>query len=191
VALLYSGDSYHAIHFMPFDNRVNYQTVPNQMYGVLYRQSVGVDFVFPQSTNFSDYKVIVVPPLYVADDALLRRLAEFVRQGGHLVVAFKSAFTNEHSTVRWTKAPGPLREAAGFYYQEFANIRQALKLRGDPFRVGDDNKVSVWAEFIMPETAEALAHYDHPFYGKWPALTRNRYGKGSLTYEGTYLSDKL
>jgi beta-galactosidase len=191
VALLYSIDSYHAIQYMPFDDRVNYQTVLDQMYGALYRQNVGVDFVFPKSSNFSDYKVIVVPPLYVSDDALLRRLAEFVREGGHLVVAFKSGFANEHSTVRWTKAPGPLREAAGFYYQEFSNIRQPLKLKGDPLRAGDNNKASVWAEFIIPESAEALAYYDHPFYGKWPALTRNKYGRGTLTYEGTYLSDEL
>jgi len=41
------------------------------------------------------------------------------------------------------------------------------------------------------ETAKPLAYYDHPFFGRWPAITRNIYGKGSLTYEGTMLSDKL
>ncbi|HJU53792.1 MAG TPA: beta-galactosidase [Pyrinomonadaceae bacterium] len=191
VALLYSVDSYHGIQYMPFDNRVNYQTVLYQMYGALYRQNVGVDFVFPQSTNFNDYKVIVVPPLYVASDALLQKLSDFVRQGGHLVMSFKSGFTNENSTVRWTKAPGPLREAAGFYYQEFANLQQPLKLKGDPFQTGEENTARAWAEFIIPEKAIALAYYDHPFYGKWPALTRNTFGKGTLTYEGTFLSDKL
>ncbi|MCM3870057.1 MAG: beta-galactosidase, partial [Pyrinomonadaceae bacterium] len=59
VAVLYSVDSFHAIQYMPFDDRVNYQSVLYQMYGALYRQNVGVDFVFPQSTNFSDYKVVV------------------------------------------------------------------------------------------------------------------------------------
>jgi len=93
--------------------------------------------------------------------------------------------------VRWTKAPGPLREAAGFYYQEFANLQQPLKLKNDPFQTGEENTVRAWAEFIIPEKATALAYYDHPFYGKWPALTRNSHGKGTLTYEGTFLSDKL
>jgi beta-galactosidase len=191
VALLYSIDSFHALQSMPFDDRVNYMTVLHQMYGALYRQNVGVDFVFPQSTNFSDYQVIVVPPLYIAGDELLQRLTDFVNAGGHLVLAFKSGFCNEHSTVRWTKAPGPLREAAGFYYQEFASLKQPLKLKGDPYQVGGDNTVSVWAEFIIPETAQALAAYDHPFYGRYPALTRNKYGAGTVTYEGTFLSDKL
>jgi beta-galactosidase len=44
---------------------------------------------------------------------------------------------------------------------------------------------------LLPETAKPLAFYDHPFFGKYPAITRNAYGKGSVTYEGTVLSDKL
>ena len=139
VAVLYSPESYHAIQYMPFDDRINYATVLNQMYGALYRLNIGVDFLFPQGANFSDYKVVVVPPLYVASDALLARLADYVKSGGHLVVAFKSGFANEHSTVRWTKAPGPLREAAGFYYQEFASLKQPLKLNNDPFHAGEGN----------------------------------------------------
>jgi len=58
--------------------------------------------------------------------------------------------------------------------------------------VGDDaNKVQYWAEFLMPEHARPLAFYDHPFFGKWPAITENDFGSGTLIYEGTYLSDTL
>ena len=48
-----------------------------------------------------------------------------------------------------------------------------------------------WAEFLMPEHAKALAYYDHPFFGKWPAITENQFGSGTLLYEGTFLSDAL
>ena len=51
--------------------------------------------------------------------------------------------------------------------------------------------MSYWAEFLMPEHAKALAYYDHPFFGKWPAITENQFGAGTLLYEGTYLSDAL
>ena len=106
-------------------------------------------------------------------------------------MSFKSGFTNEYDTVRWSRMPGPLREAAGFSYQEFSNLRDPLALKGDPFHAGADNKVSVWAEFLVPDTAKPLAYYDHPFFGKYPAITRNAFGKGTLTYEGTFLSDQL
>jgi beta-galactosidase len=43
----------------------------------------------------------------------------------------------------------------------------------------------------MPEHARTLAYYDHPFFGKWPAITENEFGKGTLLYEGTYWSDVL
>jgi beta-galactosidase len=176
---------------MPFDDHVDYMTVLTQMHKSLYRANVGTDFVFPDSANFGDYKVIVVPPLYVASDALLKKLVEYVRNGGHLVMSFKSGFTDLNDTVRATRMPGPLREAAGFTYQEFSNLHEPVPLKGDPFGAGEANRVSVWAEFLIPESAKPLAFYDHQFFGKYPALTRNTFGKGTFTYEGTFLSDQL
>jgi len=191
VAILYSNDSSYGIEFMKFSDRVNYRSILHQMYGAMYRANVGVDFIFPESTNLSDYKVILVPPLYVAPDTLLKKLAEYVRGGGNLVVAFKSGFCNEFSTVRWEMAPGPLREAAGVHYQEFSSLKQPLELKDDPFHAGPDNRVSDWAEMLIADAAKPLAYYDHPFFAKYPAITRNAFGKGTLTYEGSVLNDKL
>jgi beta-galactosidase len=191
VAILYSNDSHYGIEFMKFSERVNYDWLLRQMYGALYRENIGVDFIFPESTDLAKYKVIVVPALYVASDELLNRLVEYVRQGGNLVMTLKSGFTNEYDTVRWKMAPGPLHEAAGFHYQEFSSLKHPLGLKGDPFHAGDDNKISEWAEMLIADTAQPLAFYDHPFFEKFPAITRNRFGKGTLTYEGTVLSDPL
>jgi beta-galactosidase len=191
VAIFYSSDSHYGIEFMKFSDKVNYRTILRQMYETLYRQNVAVDFIFPGSTNLSDYKVILVPPLYVASDEVLNRLVDYVHSGGHLVVAFKSGFTNEYDTVRWTMAPGPLRKAAGFRYQEFSSLAKPLVLRDDPFKAGAENNVSTWAEMLILEGAQPLAYYDHPFFGKYPAITQNHFGGGTLTYEGTVLSDAL
>ena len=161
------------------------------MHHSLYELNVGCDFVFPTTPSFSQYKLLIVPALYIADDALLKRISDYVKGGGHVVMTFKSGFANENSAVRSVRAPGPLREAAGFSYQEFSNLERPLALKDDPFHAGRDNKVSYWAEFLMPEHARALAFYDHPFFGKWPAVTENDFGSGTLLYEGTYLSDAL
>jgi len=201
VAILWSIDSLNAINFMPFTSSgsqwtnaspvADYGTLVSQLHHALYRLNVGTDFLFPEDPNFSRYKLIIVPALYVADDALLKKISDYVKNGGHVLMTFKSGFTNENSAVRWERAPGPLRDAAGFTYQEFSNLAQPLALKGDPFKAGADNKVSYWAEFLVPEHAIALAWYDHPFFGRWPAITRNQFGAGTLTYEGTYLSDEL
>ena len=110
------------------------------------------------------YDVLVVPPLYVASDALLEKIAAFAKAGGHVLLTFKSGFTNEWDTVRWTRAPGPLREAAGVSYQEFSSLKEPLPLKGDPFGVGPENRASAWVDMLLVETAKPLASYDHPFF---------------------------
>ena len=202
VAILWSRDSDNAIAFMPYGGGVpdrswthepeGYASLVQQMHHSLYDLNIGSDFVFPETQDFSAYKLLIVPALYISDDALLQRISDYVKSGGHVVMTFKSGFANENSAVRWVRAPGPLREAAGFSYQEFSNLEHPLALKGDPFHVGDGaNKVQYWAEFLMPEHAKPLAYYDHPFFGKWPAITENNFGSGTLIYEGTYLSDAL
>jgi beta-galactosidase len=201
VAILWSRDSANAISFMPYGGGVparswtgepdGYVSLVQQMHKALYDLNLGSDFVFPETQDFSAYKLLLVPALYIADDALLQRISDYVKSGGHVVMTFKSGFANENSAVRWVRAPGPLREAAGLSYQEFSNLEHPLSLKDDPFQLGDANKVQYWAEFLMPEHAKALAHYDHPFFGKWPAITENQFGLGTLLYEGTYLSDAL
>ena len=175
---------------MPFSDDVDYMTVLNQMYEALYQLNVEPDFVQPEDANLSRYKVLLVPPLYSASDEVLERLSRFVQEGGQVLMAFKSGFTNEHSTVRVVMAPGPLRAAAGFHYQDFTSLGEPLKLTPNPFGIGQQNSASVWAEFLVPDTAEVLASYDDPYW-KFPAITRNKYGRGTLTYEGTFVSDTL
>jgi len=201
VAILWSRDSLNAISFMPFTSSgpqwsfasptADYASLVQQIHRSLYDLNVGCDFVFPSTQDFSAYKLLIVPALYIADDALLQRISDYVKNGGHVVMTFKSGFANENSAVRWVRAPGPLREAAGFSYQEFSNLEHPLVLKDDPFHAGTENQVQYWAEFLMPEHAKAIAWYDHPFFGSWPAITENAFGAGILLYEGTYLSDKL
>lgn len=201
VAILWSRDSANAIGFMPYGGPVpiwswthtpqGYDSLVQQMHRALYDMNVGTDFVFPETKDFSAYRLLIVPALYISDDALLERISDYVKNGGHVVMTFKSGFANENSAVRWARAPGPLREAAGFSYQEFSSLEHPLALKGDPFHAGDKNQVSYWAEFLMLEHAKPLAYYDHPFFGKWPAITENQFGSGVLLYEGTYLSDAL
>ncbi|HEX4156507.1 MAG TPA: beta-galactosidase [Acidobacteriaceae bacterium] len=201
VAILWSRDSLNAINFMPFTSAgpewsgapqtANYASLVRQFHHALYTLNTGADFVFPETTDLSQYKLLIVPALYIADDALLQRISDYVKAGGHVVMTFKSGFANENSAVRWQRAPGPLRDAVGFSYQEFSNLEHPLALKGDPFHAGADNKVMYWAEFLMPEHAKPLAYFDHPFFGQWPAITENHYGAGTLLYEGTYLSDAL
>jgi beta-galactosidase len=120
VAILYSVDSAngHRLHARSPDSPVwrrerprGATTLSSPSYiARSIMANVGTDFVFPTtSAELSQYKLLIVPPLYVADDALLQKISDYVNNGGHVLMTFKSGFTNENSAVRWERAPGPLR----------------------------------------------------------------------------------
>ena len=190
VAILYSHDSYHALKFMPYTN--NREAYPAEMvHRALYNQNIETDVIpCDKITDFKGYKMLVIPPLYVAADSLLESIDRFVKEGGYVVMMLKSGYCNEHSAARAMRAPGPLRNACGFYYQEYSSIPD-LPLKNDPFQLGENNRIEEWYEFLILETAKPLAYADHPFFGRWPAITENLYGKGKLAYIATYPSQEL
>src|SRR5437899_12235583 len=119
---------------MPYTHGAGgYSASLQQLHQALYKANVGADFVFPSTADFSQYKLLIVPSLYVADDALLKRISDYVHRGGHVLMTFKRGFTSENSAVRWETAPGPLREAAGLTCQEVSYVEEPLLLAWVPF----------------------------------------------------------
>jgi beta-galactosidase len=171
---------------------ISYNEVLRPFYDALYRQNVEVDILSPSSTNnLDDYELIVVPALYSASDAEIDRLNAFARRGGHLIYTFKSGFSDENTKVRYASQPGGIAEAAGVTYQLFTSP-QGVTLAGDPFGVGEqENKVRWWMEFLTPTTAEVIARYKHESWPDYAAVTRNRHGKGEVTYVGFMPTDAM
>ncbi len=78
----YSVDSSNGIGFMPYEPQStawwipgkasgSYNGILTQLHRSLYRANVGADFVFPNTpaADLAQYKLLIVPCLYVADDA--------------------------------------------------------------------------------------------------------------------------
>jgi len=203
VAILYSADSATALSLMPYrkegggdwqpEQTTGYASTLRQMHRALYDADIGVDFLSADdpALELGRYRLVLIPSLYVADDALLHRIEAYVQGGGHALMTFKSGFANLDNAVRAQLAPGPLARVTGVTYQEFSSLERPVALRGDPFDAGTANKVDSWAEFLTLGTANALAWYDDPRLGSWPAITRNRLGAGALVYEGTAVSDAI
>jgi beta-galactosidase len=190
VALLFSHDSKHALDFMPYTDRDQYKDF--LMYNALYRQNIECDILpvdNPKMQDFSQYDMLVIPSLYVATDGLLQKISDFVKQGGEVVMLYKSGYTDYDNAVRTAVAPGPLADACGFTYQEYSSIKQ-LPLKANEIGA-EDNTVSTWMEFLQLTTAKPLATINHQFFGQWPCITENAFGKGHLIYIGTLPSTEL
>ncbi|WP_157136833.1 beta-galactosidase [Sphingomonas sp. PAMC 26617] len=171
---------------------IEYNQVMRPFYDALYRMNVEADILSPDSTAKLDtYKLIIVPALYAASDAEIERLNDYAKRGGHLLYTFKSGFSDENTTVRFATQPGAIAEAAGVTYQEFT-IPVGVTLAGNPFGVSDgDNTARWWMEMLKPTTAKVVARYQHTSWPAAAAMTRNRWGKGEVSYVGFMPSDTL
>ena len=142
----------------------------------------------------SEHPVLVVPGLYIADDATLDRLVSYAEAGGHLVVGPRTAYADEEARARTAVMPARLSEAAGVWYDEYSNLSADLPVRGLPdsvLELDDSAAGTRWADGLQATDAEVLAAYEHPHFGRWPAITTRSHGKGRITYVGTIPNSAL
>ncbi|MCC8409458.1 beta-galactosidase [Mucilaginibacter sp. UR6-1] len=189
VAILFSNEALTA--FSNFSQGMSYNDILRSFYDAFYRMNVGTDLVDPSSKHLEKYKLIVVPALYAAPDSLLRRLNNYVKNGGHIIYSFRSGFSDENVKVRSTRQPGVIAEACGIGYDQFT-IPKNVGVRSSSFDITEeDAQARQWIELITPTTAKVLAYYKHPVWGKYAAITENQFGKGKATYIGFMPSQSL
>jgi beta-galactosidase len=133
------------------------------------------------------HRVLVVPGLYLADDRTLDWLRAYAEAGGHLVLGPRTGYGDQLARARAELMPARLASAAGVWYEEFSN------LAGDVPVVGEDGRLTLegepvatrWVDGLTVEGATVLARYQHPHFGRWPAITTREVGGGRLTCVGT------
>jgi beta-galactosidase len=52
-------------------------------------------------------------------------------------------------------------------------------------RAPEGARAEAWADGLELEGAAALAYYDHPHFGRFPAIVSQPFGQGRVTYAGT------
>jgi len=183
-AILVSNESLTALKNFAYSMDIDYNAVMRQMYDALYKMNIECDFIGPEADNLEKYQVIIVPPLYTGPDALLLNLNRFAEKGGHIVYGIRSGFSDEHVKVRVTHQPGLITDACGVYYDRFVSAEH-VKIKGAALDLGDaQSKLTCILELLETRGAEVLAAYDHPYWGKYSAVTQKDCGRGSATYIG-------
>jgi beta-galactosidase len=132
--------------------------------------------------------VLVVPALYVVDDATIDWLAAYAHAGGHLVLGARTAYADHEARARNEPAPARLVDAAGVQYDEFSNLLSDVAVRaadGAPLTLPDGASATRWIDGLTATDSYVLVEYDHPHFGRWPAVTTRRHGAGQVTCVGT------
>lgn len=189
VAILVSNEALTALKWFGIqataasNDGIGYNDVVRWLYDALYKMNVECDFIWPESENFSQYKAILVPALYAAEDALLEKLVQYVADGGCLIATFKSAFANEHVKVHHDVQPHILRSCLGVRYHQFT-FPKNVGLSGPVIPKEAPGKAQIFMELLIPEGAEVLTSYDHYNWKDYAAITKNHYKKGTAVYLG-------
>jgi beta-galactosidase len=164
-------------------NRLDWQTQARQWHSALFGLGQTVDVV-TATGPFDQYKIIVVPGLYVVTDEQAAALAAYVEGGGTVVVGPFSGVVDRTDTVHLGGAPGPLRRLLGVEVDEWWPIPDGHRT-GLAFGA-QQAAVTTWSEWLVTEhDVDVIAAYaDGPLAGR-PAVTRKRTGSGAAWYVST------
>lgn len=142
--------------------------------------------------ELNHYKVISLPLYELADPEFAQKLDTWVREGGILILSWRAgARTPENWNIE-KSLPGVFAEMAGVRVEAFESLgKDAVGVRLGMIR----GKGEVWAEQLVPYTAEVIARYtgtrwvngkkSNAYYHGKPAVTKNQHGKGFVYYLGT------
>ncbi len=156
-------------------------------YSALFNLNTPIDVI--QSTcDFSKYKLLVAPMLFMLRPGVAERLKSFVADGGTLVATYLSGYVDETNLCFTGGWPGDgLRELFGIWNEELDGSgpedTQFLRMLPDNrFGLEGDFSVNDFAERIHAENADTIAVYGNDFYAGEPAVTSRNFGKGKAIY---------
>ena len=188
VAILRSYDQERAIDIQPHHPQHRYIQHLMTYYKALHRANIPVDFV-GEHHDWSAYKVLIAPLQFLMTPEHAAKLREYVAQGGHLVISWRSGVKDATNLCHTEGAvPCLVDDLFGVALVEYDCLRDVDGLiRWD----GVDYPCSQWCDILETTTAQPLAAYAHEFYAGTPAITCNGYGRGKAYYVGTTLGDAL
>ncbi|RRR96926.1 beta-galactosidase [Glycomyces terrestris] len=204
VAVLYSKESEWALAAQPSladaaggPDRRSFESITGPFYKGAFDAGLQARIIHTEQLGSPEdaaaqYPVLVAAGIYTADDDLLDWLDQYAAAGGHLVIGPRTAYADQEARARLEVKPARLHEAAGVWYEEFANLAEAVEVRaaeGSGLELGPDAAALKWADGVYLEGAEALAEYVHPHYGRFTAAATQDHGLGRVTYVGTVPND--
>jgi beta-galactosidase len=188
VAFAYSFDNMQATNPVGPDNtntvrpylNTPYLTQAHNAFEPLFKDNIDVAVINIAHEDLSRYSLLVVPGLYLMDQASADAIRQFVGNGGTVIMTAWSDKVNEHNQWFDTPLPGRLTDVFGLRTNEFYN-GGTLQVK-----IGDEEvKGSIGHyEVLEPSTAQALARFSN-VDGTPPAITVNNYGKGRAIYVAT------
>lgn len=161
-------------------NNKKYTDTGIQHYYPMWERGINTDVIAP-SDDFSKYKVIILPMLYMTTQQTIDKIEKYVRDGGCVIATYTLGQVNENDLVHLGGFPaGKLKDVFGIWAEELDTLYPSetnyVCANGVRYEAKD------YCEIIHANTAKVLASYDSDFYKGMPAATVNSYGAGRAYY---------
>lgn len=197
VAVIYDWENQWAMEDAqgPRKEHKDYFETCQSHYRAFWEMGIPMD-VIDMDCDFSSYKLLIAPMLYMVRPGVGERIEEFVKNGGTLITTYWSGIVDENDLCFLGGFPGPLRKVTGIWSEELDALydddvnyigfedKNELSLKGE-------YEARIFCDLIHAETAEVLAKYKTDFYAGMPALTSNAFGKGMAYYIAFRNNDKF
>lgn len=151
-------------------------------YRALSEQNYLVDLVGAED-DFSKYKIVIAPVLYMTKGKIDEKIRAFVKNGGMFLTTFFSGIVEEHDLVITGGYPGKLRDILGIWVEEI----DALPNEAENQFIYKNTlyPARLLCDIMHTEGAEVVACYEKDFYKNTPVITKHRFGLGAAFYIGT------
>lgn len=190
VAIVYDWENRWAVDdVMGFRNgpgQKGYEETCRNHYQSFWKMGIPTDII-DADADFSGYRLVVAPMLYMLKPGVAERLTAFVEAGGTLVTTYITGNVDQSDLCFLGGFPGPLRKVVGVWSEELDALYDSDSngvrfVEGNELELAGAWKAHTYCERIHPETARTVAVYTDDFYAGEPALTVNDHGKGKAWY---------
>ena len=187
VGIVFDWDNYWALEYTSGPTKdLTYVEQIHQYYRFFYDKNIAVNMI-PFDADFSRYKVVVAPVLYMVKEGMAEALTEYVKNGGILITTVMSGIVDQSDNVHLGGYPGPLKELAGVWVEEIDALAPE-QANAVIFSDGTEAACGLLCDLMHLEGAECLAKYASDFYADTPAVTKNQFGEGYTYYIGTNMN---
>lgn len=187
------------------NKEIDYEKNFRRLYQELYRKQLSADII-ETSTSLDKYKLIILPSLYIIDQAFAEKLGEFVENGGVVLAQGQIGMRDRNCNYLIEGGPHFLKNLlgakinGGMYLFSCVEVTEhwnnrskfAMKIAGTLGSMKVTGAASVWAGDVELNGGTALLTFSDADYEGQPVIIEKQSGRGTAIYTAAVgLDDEL
>jgi beta-galactosidase len=183
-ALLLDYADLWALQIQPHRKDFGYLRHHFVFYRALQQLTIPCDIV-PPNADLSQYKLILAPIAFLADEALAATLQTSAERGASILLGVRSGFKTPANRVTDQPLPGPFRHLAGATVTGWTSLPPGVGFDLQSRIPGLEGQAAVWVEALQAEQRSLVDYASGPYAGQ-SALAERTAGAGRALYLGFY-----